>query len=173
MATEITLWLVMTAIGVGIAGLWAFLDHRKSTRIAGRQQLLHRLAEKAGLSLTGEESIAGGLMGYDSAQGTLLVLQFEGGRPLWYTLPLADVVSCMVLTVYKVLPTAITNLYSINQQIDQVALQLEFGNGEAPALLPFYSARHHSLAELPEQEARARKWHRFLTDRQEEMGNRA
>lgn len=173
MATEITLWLVMTAIGVGIAGLWAFLDHRKSTRTADRQQLLHRLAEKAGLSLAGEEPIAGGLMGFDSTEGTLLVLQFEGGRTVWYTLPLEDVVSCMVLTIYKVLPTATTNLYSINKQIDQVALQLEFGNGEAPTLLPFYSARHHALAELPRQEARAREWHRLLTDWPEEMGNRA
>lgn len=163
----------MTAIGVGIAGVWVFLDQRKSARVAGRQQLLHRLAGEAGLSLTSEESIAGGLMGFDSTQEVLLVLRFEGRRPLSYTVRLADVASCMVLTVYKVLPTATTNLYSLNKLVDQVALQFHFRADAPPVLVPFYSARHHTVADLPGREARVRSWHRFLAGRQEEMSNRA
>jgi hypothetical protein len=173
METEITLWLVLTAMGVSIALVWAFLDARKSSGINRRQELLHRWANEAGLALTSVEPIAGGLMGFDSVQGVLLVLLPEGYRPKCNIIRLADVASSMVLTMYKVLRTATSNLYTLSKLIDKVALQFHFVNGDQPLLIPFYCARHQKVDSLPEREARAREWHQFLVSQEEEQSDRA
>jgi hypothetical protein len=163
MTTEALLGLVMAAGGVSLALLWVLADRRKKSRRGQRFALLRGLGEASGLSLTSQELLAGGVLGFDAAKKVLLVLQFEGTRYDWYTIHLEEVTSCLVLTIYRVLPTATTNIYSINESIGEVVLQFQFSNGDPPVSVPFYSARHHRVDELPELESKVRSWQHFLS----------
>lgn len=163
MTTELIVSIVMAALGVGSALVWVWFDRHRKGRPGRWYATLRRLGEAAGLSLTSQEVIAGGVMGLDMGRRVLLVVLFNGPRHQWFTIPLAETTSCMVLTLYQVQPTATTNIYTINESIDQVVLQFHFKNGDPPVAVPFYSARHHSVAELPAQEAKIRGWQHFLS----------
>ncbi|HEY1115761.1 MAG TPA: hypothetical protein VGE66_19490, partial [Chitinophagaceae bacterium] len=126
-------------------------------------RILQQAGAENGLSFTSQEKIAGGLMGFDNLGKVLLVLQFDGKRPSWHTIHLASVSACTVFTAYSVQPTAVTNLYSLGESVEEVVLQFEFTDGRPPAAIPFYHVRHHPVAALPELEHKVRSWQQFLS----------
>lgn len=163
MATENILRFVMTVMGVSIALTWVFLEGRKRSRRKQRYRFLQQAGAENGLSFTSQEKIAGGLLGFDNLAKALLVLQCDGARPSWYTIHLAGVTDCTVVTTYSVQPTAVTNLYSIGESVEEVLLHFEFSDGRPPAAVPFYCARHHSVTDLPELEHKVHSWQQFLS----------
>ena len=115
------------------------------------------------LSFTGQEILRDKVLGLDGPKRKVLIVEEKSGEFDAQMIDLLDVSSCKVKKIYSAIHS---NEYRKNRPEDylkSIAIEFGFRSGKAPVSVFFYKNEQNSVYEIPELEARTKRWETMLS----------
>src|SRR5688500_18730888 len=124
---------------------------------------LSELDSKFSLSFSSHEVVGNKIMGLDGINKKLLVLEQTDGQSHSYIIDLDEVKAISVKKIYSSIKAGELKKRGIEEFLQTIQLQFEFGNGKEDIVLPFYESKIDNIYDLPGLERKIKNWQMILS----------
>lgn len=124
---------------------------------------LSELGSKFSLSFSSHEVLGNRIMGLDGIKKKLLVLEQTDGQNHSYIIDLDEAKAISVKKIYRSIKAGELKKRGIEEFLQTIQLQFEFGNGKEDIVLPFYESKIDNIYDLPGLERKIKNWQMILS----------
>ena len=124
---------------------------------------LSNLGSKFNLSFSSHEMLSSKIIALDGIKRKLIVAERNNELGCPYIIELTKVAAITVKKIYNSIKAGELKTRRIEEFLESILLQFEFGNKKDPIVLPFYEGKINEIHDLPRLERRARSWQLMLS----------
>jgi len=124
---------------------------------------LSKFGSKFNLSFSSYEILSNKILGLDGIKRKLLVAEKNNELDCLYILELSNLSAITVKKIYNSIKVGDLKNRRIEEFLQFVLLQFEYGNEKEPIVLPFYESKINEIHDLPRLERKARNWQILLS----------
>ena len=139
------------------------MKHRNISFDKIRYLQLSELGSKFSLSFSSHEVVGNKIMGLDGINRKLLVLEQTNGQSRSYIIDLDEAKAITLKKIYSSIKAGDLKKRRIEEFLETIQLQFEFGNGKEDIVLPFYESKIDNNYDLPGLERKIKNWQLILS----------
>ena len=124
---------------------------------------LSKLSSTFDLSFSRQEILSNKIIGLDGIKRKLLVAEKNNELGYPYIIELSRVTTITIRKIYHSIKAGELKIRRLEEFLESILLQFEFGNEKNTIVLPFYEGKINKLHDLPRLERRARWWQMILS----------
>lgn len=124
---------------------------------------LSELGSKFNMSFSSHQVLGNKIMGLDGISKKLLILEQIDNQARSYIIDLDEATAISVKKIYSSIKGGELKKRTIDEFLETILLQFEFGNGNEDVALPFYESKIDSIYDLPGLERKIKNWQMILS----------
>jgi len=124
---------------------------------------LSKLGSAFNLSFSSHDILSNKIIGLDGIKRKLLVAEKNNELARPYIIELANVNAITVKKIYNSIKAGELKARPIDEFLESIILQFEYGNEKDSIVLPFYERKINEIHDLPSLERKARIWQLILS----------